>query len=267
MSKCRFCDGETEYFDTAKVMNEEAKYNRCVVCESVQVENPHWLAKAHKLAISNYDTGLVARNLIVSKLIAAVLRLNGYQGEKILDWGGGTGLLTRLMRDIGINCYSYDPYCVASICPDFQLKKIDETVPFKALIAVETIEHLEKPGFELSNFARNVSFVFLTTETLPSPTPQPQNRNWWYYLPESGQHVTFASELGMRFFLIRLNFPHLFKIGNLFIGSKDKLNIKSRIILSNRILRNFFIYVPLELDARKKSLIHSDQEELMKALE
>lgn len=88
-----------------------AEYYKCPECEIIKPENPHWLAESYSSAIAETDVGLVARNLHNRDLLTAIFtRLHPANG-KILDVGGGYGLLCRLLRDKGWNCFSIDTYC------------------------------------------------------------------------------------------------------------------------------------------------------------
>ncbi|MDM9385349.1 methyltransferase domain-containing protein [Chlorogloeopsis sp. ULAP01] len=61
---------------------------------------------------------------------------------KFLDVSGGYGLLTRLMRDIGFDCYTTDKYC-----QNLFAKAFEPTDKFEAdaLFAFEVLEHIENP--------------------------------------------------------------------------------------------------------------------------
>src|SRR3974377_2028964 len=81
----------------------------CDSCGSLQAENPYWLDESYETAIALSDTGAVARNLECHPAIvgaAGILRLRG----RFLDFGGGAGLLCRLLRDTGIDAYMCDKF-------------------------------------------------------------------------------------------------------------------------------------------------------------
>ncbi|MFM8853173.1 MAG: methyltransferase domain-containing protein, partial [Acidimicrobiaceae bacterium] len=59
--------------------------------------------------MNELDLGSVARCLVVADFVTAVFppHRNGYTA---LDWGGGDGLLTRLLRERDVNCVWQDPF-------------------------------------------------------------------------------------------------------------------------------------------------------------
>jgi hypothetical protein len=56
------------------------------------------------------DTGIMQRNLYLSKITAFILLLFFDCRKKFLDYAGGYGVFVRLMRDYGFDFYWYDKY-------------------------------------------------------------------------------------------------------------------------------------------------------------
>jgi len=52
----------------------------------------------------------MSRNISSSKITAVILFFLFKKFGKFLDFGGGYGIFTRLMRDIGFDFYWYDPH-------------------------------------------------------------------------------------------------------------------------------------------------------------
>jgi len=169
----------------------DAFYWRCSFFDFIQVENPHWLEEAYESAITTSDVGLVSRNLEFKKKTQAVIEcLFKWQG-KFIDYGGGTGLFTRLMRDAGYDFYWYDRHCGNCFATGFVADITDGTY-YKLLTAAEVLEHLVDPVTavrEMFDLSPNILF---TTELLSTPAPAVDD--WWYYGSEHGQHISFYGE-------------------------------------------------------------------------
>jgi hypothetical protein len=220
------------------------------------------LVDAHTKAISKLDTGLVARGLSVSRLTSTVLFLEGKRELVGLDWGGGNGLLSRLMRDMGFQMKSYDRYAENILSEGFSVEP-NEVMSHKGFMTVvECFEHLINPHQELSEVSESQEYLFLTTELIANPAPNPSNSEWWYFMPESGQHVTFASKLGMARFAERLDFPNQYSVGALHILSRSPLRWRTKITLSIRITRILMTLLIPELLKKKYGLTESDHANL-----
>ena len=260
---CRYCGSETDYFCRAPILNYVGTYYKCPSCESVQVANPFWLEEAHSEAISQFDTGLVSRCSSASRLIALILFLEGKSCSSGIDWGGGTGLLTRMLRDLGFNARNFDIYAASVHSVGFNVDITSAEEPDCFAIATECLEHLVNPVEDLRNIVTSKDYFFFTTETIPRKTPDPNLRDWWYYMPESGQHVTFASSAGLSALCRRFDFDFYFKCGSIHIFSKKKLGMFTRMILKNKLFRFIFSILSLFFLSKRFSLTATDQKFLM----
>jgi hypothetical protein len=212
---CRICGEATEDFCQAQVLNKyQVSYFRCTFCGSVQTEAPYWLEEAYCAAITDSDIGLVARNIILSKVSRLIISSFFNSKGSFLDYGGGYGLLVRLMRDCGFDFYRSDKHCANLFAADFEARA--EAVPYELLTAFELLEHLTEPLETLLGMRELSGNILCTTELLPEITPKPGD--WWYYIPEHGQHVTFytlkslrilAEKLGLQLYSNGINI-HLF---------------------------------------------------------
>jgi hypothetical protein len=131
----------------------------------------------------------VNRNIILARQTRVILSAFFDANGRFLDYGGGYGLLVRMMRDVGFDFYRYDKYCENIFSSDFEVDERDG--PFELVTAYELFEHLANPfaGIdELLTYSKNILF---TTELIPNGTPRLST--WWYYIPEYGQHVSFYS--------------------------------------------------------------------------
>jgi hypothetical protein len=119
--------------------------------------------------------------LAASYSVARLLRLND-----VIDFGGGDGLLCRLLRDYGINCFVADKYAEPKYAPGFALPTFKAP---QSKLAFEVLEHLPNPANDLEAlFDGEPSALLLSTMLYLGEGPQ-----WSYLSPETGQHVFFYS--------------------------------------------------------------------------
>lgn len=205
---CSICGGATEYQFTAEILHcHQVEYFQCKQCGLLQTEKPYWLEEAYDNAIAKTDTGLVRRNLSISKRLTSVLYFLINCKGKFVDAAGGHGLLTRIMRDIGFDFYWSDKHCANILARGFEANEAE--APFTAVTAFEVMEHVHDPlGFvrDLLNRLQTGTIIFSTTLFEGAP---PQPGQWWYYALETGQHISFyqrrtlhamADALGLRLF-------------------------------------------------------------------
>lgn len=187
MSICRLCNGPTKpLFEKLQLQKYEVKYFECLHCQSAQTERPYWIEEAYKDLSFALDTGMVARTLACASLtLALALEINLSQKEFVADFGGGTGLCTRILRDHGLQGLWMDKYATNIFAKGFEAG--NEKI--KILTAFEVLEHLTEPSLELKAlFDLSCDYLLVTTKLY-----QGQDSSWWYFL-EDGQHVQFYSE-------------------------------------------------------------------------
>ena len=229
MEMCRFCQGECTEYSSATVFSHKATYFRCKVCGSLQISNPFWLATAHTDGVHNSDVGLVQRSINLSRLIGTVLALNGYGRSDGIDWGGGTGLLTRLLRDQGFHCLSYDKYASQQLASGFIASDFELNSKKTFVTTIECLEHLIDPIGALEQVVSGAELFVFSVELLPTPTPNPASeRPWFYFEPSAGQHITFPTKVGLDLYCKKLGFDFYTKIGSLHVFSRKKLRFSLR---------------------------------------
>jgi hypothetical protein len=159
-------------------------YFRCSRCGIIATEPPTWLSEAYEQALADIDTGVVSRATQVCRRVVALSLLLGLKG-RALDYGGGYGLLVRMLRDSGLDFYWKDPHAQNVFARGFE----GGPGAYELLSLVEVLEHAPEPvPFLQDLFSRyRPRFLFVTTELHePNETP-PQT--WPYYAFDSGQHV------------------------------------------------------------------------------
>jgi len=205
MTTCKLCGGATESFGELAVLgHHRAHYQRCRACGYVTVENPHWLDEAYAdRAIAALDTGIVVRNLWLADAVDALLRWRFRKVRTALDYGAGTGLFVRLMRDRGHDFRWSDPYCDNLFARGFEA---GDNTTFDLVTCFEVAEHLTDPLPVFRQLSERAPILIFSTELLPERNNRPGE--WYYYAPETSHHVGFftteslqglANKLGRHF--------------------------------------------------------------------
>jgi len=212
---CSCCEGTFLAFARGQLLGDvPVQYLRCDRCGFVRTENPTWLERAYQRPIATLDVGLLSRCLWLADATEAIA-LTLPRDSRILDWAGGYGTLTRLLRDEGVDAYHHDPYTENLFA---QLWEGNPNEEWDLITMFEVLEHLTDPLEVLEPLSTRSPILLFSTQLLPDPTPQPGA--WWYYAPETGQHVSFysarslnilAERLGMRLLSNGTNFHCLIK--------------------------------------------------------
>lgn len=192
---CKLCGGSGEPFGELVVLGRHrAQYQRCRTCGYVAVENPHWLDEAYAdRAIAALDTGIVMRNLWLADAVDALLRWRFRSVRTALDYGGGTGLFVRLMRDRGHDFRWTDPHCENLFARAFE---DDGSATCDLVTCFEVAEHLVDPLPTFRQLTERAPILIFSTELLPPHSPRPGE--WHYYAPESGHHVGFYTAASLQ---------------------------------------------------------------------
>lgn len=188
---CNICGGVMAPVFSGQILNKyRVQYFQCPDCEYICTGDPSWLQEAYKNPINRTDTGILSRNIYDAKITSCIIYSFFPQNKKYLDYGGGYGILTRLMRDIGFDFYWYDPYTQNLFAQGFEYSRNGDEID--VITSFESFEHFVQPLDVLEKiFAISHNIIF-STILLPKPVPKPDD--WWYYGLEHGQHVSFYSE-------------------------------------------------------------------------
>jgi len=165
--------------------SHRAELQRCGSCSFLFVADPFWLSESFASELNRMDVGSVDRSLLVASFVRGVLgRRTERSSWTVLDVGGGDGLLTRVLRDHGVDCRWTDPYCepVFNVGPP-----ASELASFDLAVMGEVALHLVDP---LRSFREVLSRADRLMFTAVVP-PVEVDMDWWYLMPSTGQHVAF----------------------------------------------------------------------------
>ncbi len=252
IDKCPVCDSEREISFRATILKKHnINYLFCKNCGLLQTEKPYWLEEAYSSAIANVDTGLISRNIAISKKLACFLFFLFDKKGKYLDVGGGYGMLTRLMRDIGFDYYWSDEYCENLLAKGFE--SFNTTKPFSAITAFELLEHIYDPvNFLKSSLieAETLTIIF-STELFEGSPPPPSS--WWYYSLSTGQHISFYQRKTLEYLSQKLSLS-LHSNNNFHILTNINIDKRWLALLNNHILlKLFYIFVKISMQSKTLS--------------
>lgn len=199
---CVVCDQPLIVFGSGRILGRvEVDYYECPLCGLVCLPDPSWLDQAYSAAISAMDVGLLGRCATLADHTSRIVRAQRLEDGTFLDWAGGYGTLTRMMRDRGFNYFHWDVMCENMFAQGF-VGAVDHH--YDVVTAYEVLEHLTNPRASLKQVAQQTDLLLFTTYLLPNPAPSPAD--WWYYAPETGQHVTFFSMPALKLLGHRLEY-------------------------------------------------------------
>lgn len=199
---CVACGGESIHKEFSKLVlkSYQADYFECTRCGTLQIANVHWLDEAYGNAAVDIDTGAAQRSVMCSLLVRS-LRLAGLvkRSAMSIDFGAGSGLLVRLLRDQGLDAHGFDKFTEMALCRQFRIEELpaDGGLAAELITAFEVFEHVLSPADTLGLLRRNLSprgMVLLTTGLYDSREHGP---DWDYLSPQHGQHINFFSRQGL----------------------------------------------------------------------
>lgn len=192
MIECRLCGGLSEKKFNHKVLAKyDVNYFQCRSCEGIQTEPPYWLSEVYTTDVQPEDENYLSRNLNVAWIVQFLLKhLKTRNDPVVLDFGGGLGLVSRLLRENGVNAFNYDTYTDSP----FANVKWDGSVP-NFIISSEVFEHLTNPAKDIDwIFGHRPDFVYARTWRYFK-----QGKDWDYIGAEHGAHVFFYTDKAMRY--------------------------------------------------------------------
>jgi hypothetical protein len=203
------------------------------------------------------DVGAAQR--ILGNHAFVLLFAKSFRLRTMLDFGGGDGLLCRLLRDRGLDAYTIDDYSEPTYARFF---KGCITRSYDLLTAFEVFEHLPYPSMSLDHlFESKPRFIIGSTEIYSG-----QDSTWWYLSPQSGQHVFFYSRTALRLLAARHEYSY-YEVNGRHVFTKQPLTpLRLRAIsclTSGRTLQLFRATLPF---FETWNWINRDFESVRKAL-
>jgi hypothetical protein len=263
---CAVCSGNTKYLLSYTVRGEhQASLRECLTCRFTFIVNPHWLADSFSSELNDLDIGSVDRCLILADFVEVLIRSQKWSMLRFLDWGGGYGLLARIMRDRGLDFGSHDIYTQPLFVKP---SEVDESETFGLVTMSEVSLHLTDPVPVFKKILESTNTLVFTAVIAPKIIPN----DWWYLMPDTGQHVaiyrketleTLANQLGVR----------ITSDGRFFhVLHRERLGIKSRLVIKFRPLAFAFAWFHATSRlarrglGRNNSLTPTDQADLIAGL-
>lgn len=159
---CQLCSGMLLEYCRTVMFRRDVKILRCEKCRSQKVSNPDWLEITYQQGWANSDTGRVSRAIHSAGDIIFTLFFLKQDTEigRMLDYGGGEGLLTRILRDHGFDAYNYDPYSISNLSFGFNLESILDNDSFSVISIIEVLEHLTNPRDALGDLLKKLRRSF-----------------------------------------------------------------------------------------------------------
>lgn len=117
---------------------------------------------------------------------------NECSGIRHLDYGGGHGLLSDLLRDAKWDSVSYDPFVDRG-------KHLADLGKFDLITAYEVFEHVpdvRKLAADLALIVRDEGVILFSTSLSDGHIKPRQRLTWWYASPRNG-HISLFSETSL----------------------------------------------------------------------
>lgn len=221
----------SKVFDGQILGKYPVEYFKCPECEIIKPENPHWLEESYSSAIAATDVGLVSRNLYHADVVNAILARLQDPSQKILDVGGGYGLLCRILRDKGWDCFTQDIYCENIFSKTFDA--IPE-MQANTLLAFEVFEHIEDPlTFVKEKIAEHGAKLFVFSTLTHSWDIPPLD--WGYYAFETGQHISLYKKTTLSIISKEIDWYYIPLTDGLHMFCKDRPTFIDDLLLTKKI--------------------------------
>lgn len=251
---CLICQSTTApYLVTTVLQKYQVSYTKCTSCGFIATESPFWLDEAYSNAITSLDIGLPRRNLHWMPVVESMIRKWFRQDMHFLDFGGGYGLFVRIMRDQGFDFYRQDTYCENLFAKQFDISSSLDKKSFELITAFEVFEHLPDPIASVEQMLSYGENILFSTELQPSASVTPET--WWYFIPETGQHVSLYTRKSLEQIADRFNLRLYSNNHNLHLLTRKSINESVFTYLSKPKYAKFYNFISPN---RPKSLLDSD---------
>lgn len=264
LTPCRICGGASREHFTATILGRyDVPFQYCEACDHIFAADPYWLEEAYSDAVVATDTDIAVRNIVTALKLASLYRvaLNERGQGRYADVAGGYGLLVRLLRDLGFDCFWSDRYAQNLFARGFEY---DSALgPCVAISAMEAVEHAVNPREFIAAGLQDcgADTIVFSTGIFADGQP-PLAKQWDYYALDHGQHIAFFSHRGLARLAKRLGL-HYHALGRLHLMTRRKIAPWRLKLASNPLLA---VAVALQTMAALGSRRNQDQSQLLKAL-
>lgn len=247
--ECKICKNLANLaFKTTILDKYQVSFFKCNHCGFLQSEEPYWLEESYVEAINISDTGILARNEYLRKITTTIIHFLFDKKIKILDWGGGYGIMTRMLRDDGLDAYWWDEYAQNIFAKTFIR---DKNQHYNLITSFELLEHLPNPLLDIQNMLGFSDNILFSTLLVPQPIPP---KHWWYYGFQHGQHISFYSKSTLEFIAKKYKL-HYVGTNSIHLFSQKKINPLSFYFLIR--FANYGLYFITKRTLESKTVLDS----------
>ena len=231
--RCRLCSHSTHPLFSQRVLGKyDVEYFRCGGCDLIQSEKPYWLEEAYgNGAMADADTGAIARNALCAQTTSVIARLLKLSADSpCADFGGGHGVFVRMMRDRGMDFRLCDKYADNLFPRGFDADVNDRVT---MLTSFEVFEHLAEPREDIHRiFVPGHDHLLIGTVLHRGHRP-----GWWYYWPQTGQHIAIYSAITMQTIGARFGYDTTAGPAYTLFTRRDLATVPWRLKAIKRLLR------------------------------
>lgn len=259
---CLICKSQGKRILSGKILHKyDVQYFQCSKCGLVYTEAPYWIEEAYSDSITCVDTGIMNRNITYMLITNIIVDKYFNKNATFLDYGGGYGIFTRMMRDLGYDWVWQDKYSPNLLAGGFEYEdkkkqKIELTTAF------EVFEHLDNPMEDIKYMASITDSILFSTLLYDDALDFKNFDEWWYYVPQTGQHIVFYSRMTLEYIAKQFDFKYYKISDGLHMLSKRDLNSNEL----KRIANGKFAWIRQIVKYRvnsKRSLASKDNQKML----
>lgn len=222
--KCPLCgENGKEIFKGRLLKKYLVQYYQCCICGLVFTETPYWIDEAYEDTITCFDTGIMSRNIRNMFCTNVLIDKQFDKNSIFLDYGGGYGIFTRIMRDLGYDFRWKDKYSPNLFARGFEF---EDKESIDLLTAFELFEHFSEPKEELDYLFGVSDNILFSTLLYDNNMRYKPFSKWWYYTPQTGQHIVFYSKRTCLFIAQKYKVNYYCLGDDLHLFTKSKLDDK-----------------------------------------
>jgi len=226
---CRLCGGSSLFVFEKQILSKyQIGYYLCNNCGALQTEVPYWLEEAYDPLNEKFDTGQLFRSLNNAAVMNIFITQLELSRGPIIDYGCGSGLLTRLLRDLGLDAWGFDTYSMPRLAIGFHASTLQGA---KGINLCEVAEHFDNPSKYFDEiFSTGTEMLLMQTGIFESLDP-----DWGYLSVEHGQHIFFYSPKTIKYLAKRYSMAATFIHG--FILFFKPIHIEKLFLPNSSIMR------------------------------